>query len=38
LFELEKGRRPTGYADLVPAYLKTAPLDPTTGKEIAHPF
>jgi hypothetical protein len=38
LFELEKGRRPTGYADLVPAYLKTAPLDPTTGKEIDHPF
>ncbi|KAF0177941.1 MAG: Uncharacterized protein FD161_2140 [Limisphaerales bacterium] len=38
LFELEKGRRPTGYADLVPAYLPAAPLDPTTGKEIAHPF
>jgi hypothetical protein len=38
LFELEKGRRPTGYADLVPTYLPAAPLDPTTGKEIAHPF
>ena len=38
LFELEKGRRPTGYADLVPAYLPAAPLDPTTGKPIAHPF
>lgn len=38
LFELEKGRRPTGYADLVPAYLPAAPLDPTTGKAIAHPF
>lgn len=38
LFELEKGRRPTSYADLVPAYLKAAPLDPVTGKEIAHPF
>ena len=38
LFELEKGRRPTGYADLVPAYLKAVPLDPTTGKEITHPF
>lgn len=38
LFELEKGRRPTGYADLVPAYLKAIPLDPATGKEIAHPF
>lgn len=38
LFELEKGRRPTGYADLVPAYLKAIPLDPTTGKEIVHPF
>lgn len=38
LFELEKGRRPAGYADLVPAYLKAIPLDPTTGKEIAHPF
>lgn len=38
LFELEKGRRPTGYPDLVPTYLKAIPLDPTTGKEIAHPF
>ena len=38
VFELEKSRRPTGYADLVPAYLPAAPLDPTTGKEIAHPF
>lgn len=38
LFELEKGRRPTGYADLVPTYLKAIPMDPTTGKEIAHPF
>jgi|GEM_PF-947218 len=38
LFELEKGRRPTGYADLVPAYLKAIPLDPTTGKEIVHSF
>lgn len=34
LFELEKGRRPTGYADLVPAYLPAAPLDPTSGKEL----
>jgi hypothetical protein len=38
LFELEKGRRPKSYTDLVPAYLKVIPLDPTTGKEIAHPF
>lgn len=38
LFEMEKGRRPTGYTDLVPAYLKAVPLDPTTGKEITHPF
>jgi hypothetical protein len=38
LFELDMGRRPTGYADLVPAYLKAIPLDPTIGKEIAHPF
>lgn len=38
LFELEQGRRPTGYADLVPAYLPAAPHDPTTGKAIAHPF
>jgi PHD/YefM family antitoxin component YafN of YafNO toxin-antitoxin module len=38
LFELEKGRRPTGYGDLIPAYLPAAPLDPTTGKPIAHPF
>jgi len=38
LFELDMGRRPTGYADLVPAYFKAIPLDPTTGKEIAHPF
>lgn len=38
LFELERGRRPTGYADLVPAYLPAEPLDPTTGKPIAHLF
>ncbi len=38
LFELVKGRRPKSYADLVPTYLPAAPLDPTTGKEIAHPF
>ena len=38
LFELEQGRRAKSYADLVPAYLPAAPLDPATGKAIAHPF
>lgn len=38
LFEVEKGRRPTGYADLVPAYLPAIPLDPKSGKAISHPF
>ncbi|MFM8469647.1 MAG: hypothetical protein ACKODH_06725 [Limisphaerales bacterium] len=38
LSTLEKGRRATGYPDLVPAYLPAAPVDPTTGKPIAHSF
>lgn len=33
-FELDKGHRATNIADLVPAYLKTAPVDPITGKEM----
>jgi hypothetical protein len=38
LFEFEQGRRAKSYADLVPAYLPAAPLDPATGKALAHPF
>jgi len=34
LFEIENGRRPQSFSDLVPAYLKTVPVDPKTGKEI----
>jgi hypothetical protein len=33
-YELDKGHRPTTVADLVPAYLKAAPIDPQTGKEM----
>lgn len=33
-YELDKGHRPTNAADLVPAYLKAAPIDPITGKEM----
>ena len=33
-YQLDKGHRPTNLADLVPAYLKTAPIDPLTGKEM----
>jgi hypothetical protein len=34
-YQLEKGHRPTNVADLVPAYLKAAPIDPLTGKEMS---
>jgi len=33
-YQLDKGHRPTNAADLVPAYLKAAPMDPLTGKEM----
>jgi hypothetical protein len=36
-FELEKGRPPKTMAELVPGYLKVAPLDPFTGKEMNLP-
>lgn len=37
-YELDKGKPPTNIADLVPAYLKTVPHDPDTGKEMVYPF
>ena len=36
-YELEEGQRPKTIADLVPAYLKTIPQDPCTGKNVAYP-
>jgi hypothetical protein len=36
-YELEKGERPKGLADLVPAYLKTIPQDPLTRTNVAFP-
>ena len=36
-YELEKGERPKGLADLVPVYLKTIPQDPLTGTNMAYP-
>jgi hypothetical protein len=36
-YELEKGERPKGLADLVPAYLKTIPQDPLTRTNMAYP-
>jgi hypothetical protein len=33
-YELEKGKQPKAVSDLVPAYLKAAPKDPETDKEI----
>jgi len=36
-YELEKGERPKGLVDLVPAYLKTIPQDPVTGTNMAYP-
>ena len=35
-YELEKGERPKGLADLVPAYLKAIPKDPLTGTNMAY--
>jgi hypothetical protein len=35
-YELEKGERPKTVADLVPAYLKAIPRDPTTGTNISY--
>ena len=36
-YKLDKGRAPTSTADLVPAYLKSVPADPTTGEPMALP-
>jgi hypothetical protein len=36
-YQLEKGERPKTLAELVPAYLKSVPLDPTTGTNMASP-
>jgi hypothetical protein len=36
-YELEKGERPKGLSDLVPAYLKTIPQNPVTGTNVAYP-
>jgi hypothetical protein len=33
-YELDHGAPPKEIADLVPAYLKTIPLDPTTGTNL----
>ena len=35
-YELEKGKPPTGVADMVPDYLKTAPQDPVTGTNLVY--
>jgi hypothetical protein len=35
-YELEKGKSPERVADLVPAYLKMIPKDPTTGTNLAY--
>jgi hypothetical protein len=34
LFELETGRPAKAFSDVVPKYLKSVPVDPSTGKEI----
>ena len=36
-YELEKGERPKGLADLVPTYLKAIPQNPVTGTNMAYP-
>jgi hypothetical protein len=33
-YQLDKGHRPANVSDMVPAYLKAAPIDPLTGKEM----
>jgi hypothetical protein len=33
-YQLDKGHRPTNVTELVPAYLKAAPVDPLTGKQM----
>ena len=35
-YELEHGAKPKSLTDLVPAYLKAAPKDPFTGKDMAY--
>ena len=37
-YELEKGARPKSLADLVPAYLKAIPQDPSTGTNLVYRF
>ena len=34
IFEIDNGHRPNNFFDLVPTYLKTIPVNPSTGKEI----
>jgi hypothetical protein len=36
-YELEKGRPPASISDLVPAYLKSVPTDPSTGAKMVLP-
>jgi hypothetical protein len=36
-YELDRGKPPTSITDLVPAYLKAIPKDPTTGKDMVYP-
>lgn len=36
-YELDKGKKPQNLADLVPFYLKSIPIDPFTGTNIAYP-
>lgn len=38
LHELEMGKRPGGFRDLVPKYLKAVPKDPETGKDLSYTF
>lgn len=37
-YELEHGAQPKNWSDLVPAYLKTIPLDPLTGNKLIFRF
>ncbi|MFM8469173.1 MAG: hypothetical protein ACKODH_04280 [Limisphaerales bacterium] len=38
LCELETGKRPSGFRDLVPQYLKAVPKDPETGRDLSYAF
>ena len=37
-YQLETGKRPKSFADLVPAYLKAIPTDPETGGALNYSF